>query len=300
MTILQTLVAARWVHFAALFFLFGCPLSFLVVCGVNKTNGARIGNALHGLLPIVAVAAAISGLVWIAALIANMAGSFAEAATRETLQAFFFETQFGPIVIVRLALLAVAMAVLLLPRDIRFATWLVVSAALLVNQAWLGHAANGGASLFGASMIGAYAIHVLAAAAWVGGLPVLLFALFSGRGAPRANDNAAILSRYSLLATGAVTLILLSGIANALFRVHGHPGWLYGTGYGDILAIKLLLVALMLGLAFHNRFIAMPRLGAATPEPLRRCLGLSISVELLLGVLVIGAAALLGVTPPPD
>ncbi|MEJ0049618.1 MAG: CopD family protein [Methylovirgula sp.] len=300
MTILQILVAARWVHFAGLFVLFGCPLSFLVVRGADKTDAARIGNSLHRLLPIIAAAAGISGLVWIAALIANMAGSFAEAATGETLQAFFFETQFGPIVIVRLVLLFVAMVVLVLPRNIRFGTWLVVSTGLLINQAWLGHAANGGASLFGALMIGIYAVHVLAAAAWVGGLPVLLFALFSGRRARRADDNAAILSRYSTLATGAVTLILLSGVANALFRVHGQFGRLYATGYGDILAIKLLLVALMLGLASYNRFIAMPRLGAATPESAPANLGRSIGAELILGVLVIGAAALLGVTPPPD
>ncbi len=70
MTILQILVAARWIHFAALFILFGCPLSFLVVRGADKAGGARVGNALHRLLPIIAAAVAISGLVWIAALIA--------------------------------------------------------------------------------------------------------------------------------------------------------------------------------------------------------------------------------------
>jgi copper resistance protein D len=298
-TILQILVAARWIHFAALFILFGCPLSFLVVRGADKAGATRIGDALYRLLPIAAIIAAISGLAWIAALIANMVGGFADAATRETLQAFFFQTQFGPIVIVRLVLLIAAILVIALPRGIQFAAWLVVSGALLINQAWLGHAAEGGDSIIGASMIGAYVIHVLAGASWVGGLPVLLFALFVGRGALR-DDNAAILSRYSALATGAVTLILLSGIANGLFRVHGHLGRLYATDYGDILAIKLLLVALMLGLAFYNRFIALPRLSVATPEPIPGGLGPSIGVELMLGVLVIGAAALLGITPPPD
>jgi copper resistance protein D len=298
-TILQILIAARWIHFVALFILFGCPLSFLVVRGADKGGAIQIGSALHKLLPIAAVVAAIAGLAWIAALIANMTGDFAEAATRETLEAFFFQTQFGPIVIVRLVLLVAAILVIALPRDIRFATWLIVNGALLINQAWLGHAADDGNSLFGVSMIGAYAIHVLAAAAWVGGLPVLLFALFARRGTFRS-DNAAILSRYSTLATGAVTLILLSGIANALYRVNGQLGRLYATGYGDILAIKLLLVALMLGLAFYNRFIALPRLSAATPEPVPGSLGASIGVELMLGLLVIGAAALLGVTPPPD
>jgi copper resistance protein D len=298
-TVPQILVASRWIHFAALFILFGCPLSFLVVRSADKGGAIQIGNALHRLLPIAAVVAAICGLVWIAALIANMTGSFADSLTRETLQAFFFQTQFGPIVIVRLILYVAAILVIALPRDIRCAAWLVVSGALLIDQAWLGHAADGGNSLFGASMIAAYAIHVLAAAAWVGGLPVLLFALFAGRGKPR-EDNAAILSRYSALATGAVTLILLSGVANALFRVSGRLGRLYATDYGDILAIKLLLVALMLGLACYNRFIALPRLSAATPEPVTSRLGPSIGIELMLGVLVIGAAALLGVTPPPD
>ena len=61
MTILQILFAARWIHFAALFILFGCPLSFLVVRGANKTDAEWIGNVLHRLLPIVTAAAAISG-----------------------------------------------------------------------------------------------------------------------------------------------------------------------------------------------------------------------------------------------
>lgn len=294
MTILQILVAARWVHFAALFVLFGCPLSVLLTCGAK--DAARIFPATDRLLRAAAVVAAISGLAWIATLIANMTGGFAEAASPDTLDAFFFATQFGPVVIIRLILLAAALLAMILPRQLRFKAWLLIGALLLLDQAWLGHAANGGANPAGAMMIAAYAVHVLAGAAWVGGFPVLLFALL----AREPCDNAAVLSRYSLLATAAVVLILLSGIANALFRVQGHIARFAATEYGEILLVKLLLVALMLALACYNRFIALPRLGAAKRQPIASGLAGSIGAELALGILVIGAAALLGITPPPN
>ncbi len=293
MTTIEILVAARWVHFAALFALFGCPLAFLLTCGAHA---ARVFHAADRLLHVVAITAAISGFVWIAALIANIVGGFGEAATPGALKAFFFATRFGPIVIIRLVLLAAAVLAIVLPRRIRFMAWLLIAAGLLIDQAWLGHAANGGANLSGAMMIAAYGAHVLAGAAWVGGLPVLLFSL-RARAAPA--DTITVLSRYSTLATAAVVFILLSGLANTWFRLAGHIGRLAATDYGAILITKLLLVALMLALASYNRFIALPRLGAHSRAMPAR-LAASISAELALGIIVIGAAALLGVTPPPN
>ncbi|MDR3407324.1 MAG: hypothetical protein P4L68_02355, partial [Methylovirgula sp.] len=120
MTILHILVAARWIHFAALFALFGCPLSFLLMRGAGAAEAEQIFRATNRLLRIAAVTAAVSGLVWIAALIANVAGGFAAAATLDTLDAFFFETQFGPVVIARLILLAAGVLAIALPRGIRF------------------------------------------------------------------------------------------------------------------------------------------------------------------------------------
>ena len=160
MTLTIILVAARWGHFAAVFALFGCPLSLLLTRGAAPATTELIFNAANRLLQIAAVTAALSGLAWIAALIVNIAGSFADAATPDTLNAFFFETPFGPIVIARLILLAAGVLALALPRRPRFGVWLGVGAGLIVDQAWLGHAANGGASLFGAVAILLYAIHV--------------------------------------------------------------------------------------------------------------------------------------------
>ncbi len=243
--------------------------------------------------------AALSGVSWIAALIANMAGSFTDAATRDTLDAFFFETQFGPVVIARLILLAAACS----PSRCRGVSALAPGSpsARASSSIKPGSATppNGGDSPFGAAMIVIYAAHVLAGAAWVGGLPVLCFLLARRDSARGPCDIVMILSRYSVLATGAVTLIIASGIANALFRVQGHFARLVATDYGEILLVKVLLVGIMLALAIYNRFIALPRLETAPQTPDFAGLFRSIGVELALGVLVIGAAALLGVTPPP-
>jgi copper resistance protein D len=297
MTILPVLVAARWIHFAALLLLFGAPVSCLLVRGADPMDARAIFQRTDRLLRVTAALAVISGLVWIAAIIANMAGSFADAATVDTLNAFFFETQFGPVVIARLVLLIAALLTIMLPAHVRLGAWLLIGAGLLIDQAWLGHAANGGATLFGALMIAVYCTHVLAGGTWIGGLPVLLFTL----GAPRAGpqERANVLLRFSNMATAAVTLIVLSGILNALFRVHGHPMRLFGTSYGDVLLTKITLVAAMLVFAAYNRLIGLPKLETQAQATANSNLTLSIAVELVLGGVVVGAAAILGVTPPP-
>ncbi len=218
----------------------------------------------------------------------------------------------------RLALLAGAVLLVLTPWRSR--AWhgaiACLAASLLVDQAWLGHAAEGGAGLYGATMTLAYSVHVLAAGAWVGGLPPLLFGLIeAGRAKPReARDGALdLLSRFSRMGVAAVALIVATGVGNAGFRVGFVFDEFYGSQYGVVLAVKAGVVAAMLALAFFNRFVAMPRLRAASDQnmprlradsdestPLVAWLRASVALELVLGVLVLGVAAVLGVTPPPQ
>lgn len=296
MTILPILVAARWLHFTALFALFGAPLSCALARG--STGVASIHRRTDALLRIAAILAAASGLVWIVSIIANMAGGFAAVTSAETLNAFFFETQFGPIVIVRAILLAAAVLVIALPLRIRPGAWLALSTGLLIDQAWLGHAANGSATLPGAATIAVYSTHVLTGAAWVGGLPVLLFVLAARFDKP--HEKTGILLRFSTLATIAVLLIFFSGAANAFFRVNGYMTKLIGTAYGDILLVKIGLVIIVLAFAAYNRLIALPQLGKSADRRVDAKLRAAIAIELMLGIAVIGVAALLGVTPPPE
>ena len=314
MTSLQFLIAARWVHFAAVFILFGAALFWFYAPG-DPARGVsdlpRSFTATRRLLRVAAPLAAVSGLAWLAGIIVNMTSDpatpdWSSLRDPEALRLFFFETNFGGVSIIRLVLLAAAVgvvAVRLSGRRLLFAL-VPIGGGLLMTQAWLGHAAEGGAGWKGSAMIAAYGAHVLAAAAWTGGLAPLLFVLVEQR--RRAKDPAAanskVLARFSAMGTIAVALIVASGAANAGFRVGGAFSRLFDTAYGDVLCAKLAFVALMLALAYFNRFVAMPRLRVPSRENAVcvKALTLSIAAELALGVLVLGAAAALGVTPPPQ
>ncbi len=257
------------------------------------------------MLRLAAPVAVLSGLGWIAAIIANMAGGLEKVADPQTLSLFFTQTQFGPVVEIRLALFAIALGLAAWPMaaDSRRRAMIPLGAALLIDQAWLGHAAEG-SGVWGAFMLAVYGAHVLASAAWLGGLPPLLFALREARGP--GDDEARrrpvdLLLRFSVIATPAVALIVASGLGNVGFRVGASLGRVFMTDYGDVLCAKAGLVAMMLALACYNRFMALPRLRhrPADERQSTRLQG-SVALELALGLSVLAAAALLGVTPPPQ
>ncbi|TAL81491.1 MAG: hypothetical protein EPN75_04030 [Beijerinckiaceae bacterium] len=314
MTLTLFLVVARWIHFVAMFLLFGIPVFWLwekTAC--NPKDLPQTFRRSVILLRAAAPIAIVSGVAWLAGILATIGGGFADLGDLQTWRLFFFDTQFGGVSALRLVLLVLLVVIGF--SHTRHRLWLLllffVSGMLLVSQAWLGHAAEGGAGLYGDAMILAYGAHVLAGSAWVGGLAPLVLALFELRSS-RPYDATAralrMLSRYSLMGMGAVTLIVASGIANAGFRVGGDFDRLVMTTYGAVLGVKLFMVVVMLALAYFNRFIAMPRLrdftahngppAKGTPPIAGLCL--SIEAEWGVGLLVLCAAALLGITPPPQ
>ncbi len=311
MTLFQLLVISRWIHFTSVFVLFGSSFFWFYMGRERSSAGSgALPSTLHAtaiLLRVAAPVAAMSGVAWLAGILANMANGWSSVVDPDTLRVFFFETPFGPVAMLRLILFAAAVAIAVIPSTSRiwFAAHFCIGALLLISQAWLGHAAEGGAGLYGAAMIIAYCIHMFAAAAWVGGLPPLLFALVEQQ---HSNAHEArewtldILSRYSLMAMVAVTLIVISGVTNAGFRIAGSFDKFFYTAYGDVLVLKVLVVAVMLALAYFNRFVAMPRLRIATSKGMKQIVRLrrSVAIELVLGILVLGIAAVLGITPPPQ
>jgi putative copper resistance protein D len=299
--IFQLLAITRWIQFASISVMFGAALFWSCIDSVAPP--ARAATAR--LLRIAALTAAISGVFWLAEIVANMTGSASKVLDPATLRLFFFETPFGAVAMLRLILFAAAVliAVLPWPNRVLFSLNLLVGALLLISQAWLGHAAEGGGGLFGAVMILVYCVHVLAAAAWVGSLPPLVFALRELRGlkpAEACEGTYQTLSRYSVMALVAVGLIIISGAVNAGFRSEFTPGRLFDSEYGLVLLVKAGAVSAMLALACFNRFVVTPGLRVdSTGDAQAARLRISVSLELTLGVLVLGAAALLGITPPP-
>ena len=216
------------------------------------------------------------------------------------LAAFFFETSFGPIWLLRLAMLFALVFVIARAPRARASLCAVLSGAALASQAWLGHAAmRTGTELV--VELSSYMAHVLAAGAWVGGL-LPLASLLASRGSRPGDaqpiECRAALRSFSNLGIFAVSLILLSGIANSVFRLKFLSD-LFSTPYGFVILAKASLFGLMLIAAAANRWRLVPRLESggdeeATLLALRR----NILIEEVLGALVLGLAALLGTMAP--
>ncbi|MFE0651627.1 copper resistance protein CopC [Streptomyces sp. NPDC059534] len=90
-------------------------------------------------------------------------------------------------------------------------------------------------------------LHLLAVAAWLGGLTVLLVALYR---APSLDRRA--VERFSKVALGSVTVLAATGLYQS-WRQVGSWSALTGTGYGQLLLVKIGLVAVLVGIAWISR-----------------------------------------------
>ncbi|MFF2007800.1 copper resistance CopC/CopD family protein [Streptomyces sp. NPDC058195] len=90
-------------------------------------------------------------------------------------------------------------------------------------------------------------LHLLAVAAWLGGLVALLVALHRTPGL----DDAAV-RRFSSMAFGSVVVLVATGIYQS-WRQVGTWSALTGTGYGQLLIAKVVLVAVMVAIAWTSR-----------------------------------------------
>jgi putative copper resistance protein D len=147
---------------------------------------------------------------------------------------------------------------------------------------------------------GGDALHLLGAATWLGGLPPLLILLRMQRnGWVAAPIVAATLRRFSTLAAAGVAALVLGAAVNAWFMVPT-LGYLTESAYGRMVAAKLVLLAAMLAMAAHNRFVLVPRLGAGGGGSARATAALfrNAALELAAGCAVLLIVSVLGVTSP--
>src|SRR5262249_328302 len=157
------------------------------------------------------------------------------------------------IVRVLLALILAGTAVRLYAAPASAARWGVTSAAALataVSGAWLVH---GAARLEErALMMTATMLHQVPGAIWTGGLAQLLIAWGLGhRDARLASSWPVVLGRFSRLALGCIVAMLVTSMPLVWAYVGSWAG-LVGTGYGSILAMKVVLLGAALVLALAN------------------------------------------------
>lgn len=102
-----------------------------------------------------------------------------------------------------------------------------------------------------------FPFHTLAGLTWIGGLLGLVYWMLTGRGKP-PEVALRIAERWSLIAKGAMVVVLISGLVIAWETV-GVFGFMLATPYGRLLSLKLLLLcaALLLALSLA-RYITLP------------------------------------------
>ncbi len=259
------LVLARGAADASVLSAFGAPLCLLLLpqLGRRWIAGASIAAAL------------VLTLAWAALATAHMAGSPLE------LPVVLHETLFGRLVLARLALLAVAGTALALRHTLPAA---VAAGLAVASQAGHGHAL---AMWEGPSwLLLSDVLHLLAAGAWLGGLPTLALYVAS---AP-ADQAAVACRRFGRLGTGCVLVIAGTALIQSSVLIGSLAG-LIGTGYGLTALAKLALFLLLLGIAARNRFRLTPAL--AVPGNATSRLARSIAAETAVGLLAVLAAGLL-------
>jgi putative copper export protein len=172
----------------------------------------------------------------------------------------------------------------------------VLAIAVLIGPAWTGHAgATPGTA--GEFPLAADVLHLLAAGAWLGGLPplaMLLDAAWRGKEPRWATVTAIAVQRFSLLGVISVSALLASGITNSWYEV-GTLNNLFATSYGQLVLIKIGLFAAMIALATVNRFYLTPRL--ATAGTVRRLYHTSLA-ECGLGFAAVAVVGFLGAMAP--
>jgi copper resistance protein D len=138
----------------------------------------------------------------------------------------------------------------------------------------------------------AMALHQLATASWIGGMPFLLIALV------RTGDVGSmetIAKRFSILARISVVSLGTAGLVLSMFYIDS-PAAIYGTAYGVMVASKVLLFAELLLLGTLNFYLV--RGVRADPARLLARLRRFAEAEIGLGFTVILAAASLTSVPP--
>jgi putative copper resistance protein D len=137
-------------------------------------------------------------------------------------------------------------------------------------------------------------LHLLCAAFWLGALPPLLLIAASGD----AQQIAAVAARFGKSALWVVGLLLAAG-ASLLWTLIGSAAQFWSSEYGAMMAIKLLAVAALLGVAALNRLYLTPRLlncNTRAAVLFRRW----VLVEILVGsIILLTTAAFTTVTGPP-
>jgi putative copper export protein len=288
----------------------GLPLVRLLadLAGVTTVGLALVASrvvhvapaAADEALPVAGQAAAVwSGLAAVQALLFMSEAQATPLLTSDldalgSLVASLNESPEGQAMLVQAALAAgvVWFAGLSRPGGAAGAT-LVLAVAAFLPLGLMGHAAAGNRLLAFTTL----ALHVAAAALWVGGLAALAWAALRGR-----VPLATAVPRYSALALGCVVVVTLTGVLNAAERI-GSLADLFGGAYGLIVVAKVVAVVVLVFFGRLHRQHTVERLRTwrrrrNIPQAAPVFIALA-AVELVVMAATVALGVGLARTPPP-
>jgi putative copper resistance protein D len=299
------LIVVRAIHFAATAIATGALVFRAVVARPALDSGQAVAMLVRTQTLVIAwiglAIAVASGMVWFLFEATSMSGlPLGEAMTSSVLLTVLNQTQFGLVSEIRIVL-AACLACYRFPLADRFAP--AAALGLTAAIAWTGHA---GSTLgqTGNLHLTADALHLVAAASWIGGLvslAVLLAAVRRHHTATWVSLARDVTMRFSMLGIVSVATLLATGMVNAWILVGSFHALLI-TEYGQILMLKVAVFAAMLVFAAVNRFRLTPRLAVSSGNAPRlevlRQLERNSTIEIALGLAIFAIVGLLGTLHP--
>lgn len=299
-------VIVRWALYLDLMLLFGLPAFHLYTPGAARPSVER-AVALKPWLMSLTVFGIVLSAIGLAVLCAAMADMPLMRLDRSTVMLVLNETPAGAAWKIRTTLLVLTSILLLGQSQARLKPTVLTLLGLveLATLAWTGHGAAGEGTT-GKFALAANVAHLTAAGIWIGGLAAFCMLLFhpaAQQERAHVASTAQMLGRFSVVGSAVVAVLVATGLVNSLMLVGlaGVPR-LLSSLYGQLLAAKLALFAVMLVLAAANRFFLTPALSrltadrsVATIAALRR----SLFAETAVALTILALVALMGTLAPP-
>ena len=302
------LLVARWVNIyssSLLLSLFAFRRLYLIPVSDREHRHRPDQRWIVALRWICWCAMSISGIIWFWAVVSALMDSGIEWGPA---QEVIGGTQFGHLWLLR-SLLGLVIAGGLLrytpkkeSRPHSDLPWIALAAINLASLAWAGHAgaAGGRAANFHVFID---LMHLLASALWPSGLlPLTVWFVINTKERGSELLDYAVLHRFSATSLGAVALLATTGLLNSLFMVKRFSD-LNATNYGQVLAAKIVLFCIMIGLGAENRRLLKVRRLRGTQTAADRGgvarLFRNICAESALAFVVFGLVGALGAIAPP-
>lgn len=216
---------------------------------------------------------------------------------------FLRKTRIGLIWTLRAASALAVLVIVLYVRTSPMAQWrYIMGAAAAALTLALGALASHSAAEEQAVLATmTYALHLIVASVWFGGLPgVILVASTTTGSTDDRSRAAAVLSRFSALAFPTMIAVIVSGLIIANRMIDTNYAGLVATTYGWLLITKLTLLAIILVIASRAKSVWVPSLKQSpdTAAAGGRTLRTWVKIEFVLAVLLVIVATLLANTVP--